>query len=91
MLAIDRRIFDTPLEERLQARTSNLVAWTTTMLPEIHHSISEARAQIRTGHHDIRAYFADTTAAEPTTNAMPNASTASTIATVRTNSRLLAV
>jgi hypothetical protein len=38
------------------------------MFPVIHHSISEARAQIRTGHHDIRAYFSDTTAAEPTTS-----------------------
>jgi hypothetical protein len=56
MFALDRRIFDTPLEERLQARTSDL-AWTTTMSPVIHHSISGARAQIRTGHHDIRTYF----------------------------------
>jgi hypothetical protein len=31
MLALDRRIFDTPLEERLRARTSDLVTWTTSM------------------------------------------------------------
>jgi hypothetical protein len=43
MLALDRRIFDIPLEERLQSRTSDLVAWTTTMLPVFRHSISEAR------------------------------------------------
>jgi hypothetical protein len=44
MLALDRRIFDTPLEERLHSRTSDLVAWTKTIFPVIHHSISEARA-----------------------------------------------
>jgi hypothetical protein len=91
MPAIDRRIFNTPLEERLQARTSDLVAWTTTMFPFIHRSISEVRAQIHTGHHDIRTYFTDTTAAESTTNAMPNAPTAPTITTGCTNSRRLAV
>jgi hypothetical protein len=91
MLAFDRRIFDTPLEERLQVRTSDLVAWTTTMFPVIHHSISEARAQILTGHHETRSYFTDTTAAESTTNAMPNSPTAPTITTVNTNSRLLAI
>jgi hypothetical protein len=42
MPVIDRRIFDTPLEGRLQARTSDLVAWTNTMLPTIRLSISEA-------------------------------------------------
>jgi hypothetical protein len=73
MLALDRRIFNTPpLEERLQARTSVLVAWITTLFPVIHHIISEARAQNRTGRHDIRTNFTDTTAAESTTNAMPN-------------------
>jgi hypothetical protein len=42
MLVIDWRIFDIPLEERLQSRTSDLVAWIKTMLPAIRHSISEA-------------------------------------------------
>jgi hypothetical protein len=50
VLALDRRIFDIPLEERLQSRTTDLVAGTKTIFPVIHHSISEARAQIRTGH-----------------------------------------
>jgi hypothetical protein len=86
MLALDRRIFETSPEERLQARSSDLVAWTTTIFPVIHHSIREARAQLRTGHCEIRTYFSDMTAAEPTTNATPNAPTAPTIATVRTNS-----
>jgi hypothetical protein len=35
MLAIDRRIFDIPMEERLHLRTSDLVAWPKTMLPTI--------------------------------------------------------
>jgi hypothetical protein len=39
MLALDRRIFDIPLEERLQSRTSDLIAWTKTMLPTIRLSI----------------------------------------------------
>jgi hypothetical protein len=47
MLAIDRRIFKIPLEERLQSRTSDVVAWTKTMLPVIRHSINEAQNQLR--------------------------------------------
>jgi hypothetical protein len=51
MLAIDWRIFNFPLEERrLQGRTSDLAAWTKTMLPTIRLSISEAQNQLRTGH-----------------------------------------
>jgi hypothetical protein len=57
IVALDRRIFDVPLEEHLQSRTSDLVAWTTTILPVICHSISEARKQLRTGHQDICTYF----------------------------------
>jgi hypothetical protein len=37
-----------------RARTSDLEAWTKTMLPTICLSISEAQNQIRTGHQDIR-------------------------------------
>jgi hypothetical protein len=48
MLALNPRTFDTLLDKGLQSQTSNLVAWTTTMFPVIHHSISEARAQILT-------------------------------------------
>jgi hypothetical protein len=36
ILAIDRRIFDIPLEERLQGRTSDLAALTKTMHPHQH-------------------------------------------------------
>jgi hypothetical protein len=91
MLALDRRIFDTPLEERLHSGTFDLATWTKTLFPVIHHSISEARALKHTGWHNIRTYFTDTTAVESTTNAMPNAPTALAITTVRTNSRLLAI
>jgi hypothetical protein len=69
MLAIDRCIFDIPLEERLQARTSDIDAWTKTMLPIIRLSISEAQNQIRTGHQDVRTYFSDTAAPERNMNA----------------------
>jgi hypothetical protein len=51
ILALDKCIFDIPLEERLQSRTSDLIAWTTTMLPVIHHSISEARDLYRPQRH----------------------------------------
>ena len=78
MLAIDRKILDTPLDDRLQSRTTDLVAWSKTMLPVIHQSISEAKEQIRTGHQDIRDYC------EPTVP--PTATTVM----IRTNNRLLA-
>jgi hypothetical protein len=54
MLAIDRRIINIPLEERLQSRTSDLVTWTKTMLPTIRLSISKAQNKLCTGHQDIR-------------------------------------
>jgi hypothetical protein len=57
MLAIDRRIFLIPLEERLRSGTSDLEAWNKTMLPTIRLSISEARNQIITGHQDIRTFL----------------------------------
>jgi hypothetical protein len=57
MLAIDRRIFHIPLEERLRLRTSDLEAWNKTMLPTIRLSISEARNQIIIGHQDIRTFL----------------------------------
>jgi hypothetical protein len=66
MLVFDRRILDIPLEERLQSRTSDLVAWAKTMFPVIHQSIREARAQL------FLSYFS-----EPTTNAAPNTPAAS--------------
>jgi hypothetical protein len=75
MLAIGRRIFDTPLEKCPQARSFDLFAWTTTISPVIHHSISQAGAQIRSGHHDIRTYFADTAEPESTTDAMSSVTT----------------
>jgi hypothetical protein len=79
ILTLDRRIFDIPLKERLQSRTYDLVAWTTTMYAVIHQSIRRAQAQLRTGHHSTRSYFSDTTAAEPTTNATPKTPTVLTI------------
>jgi hypothetical protein len=69
MLALDWRILDILLlEDRLQSRISDLVAWTKTMLPVIRHSISEARKQLRTGHQDIRNYFSDAAAPDRTVN-----------------------
>jgi hypothetical protein len=68
MLAIDRRIFGIPLEERLQGRTSDLAAWIKTMQLTIRISISEAQNQLRTGHQDIRTYFSETAAPERNTN-----------------------
>jgi hypothetical protein len=57
MLAIDRRIFHIPLEERLRSRTSDLEAWNKTMLPTIRLSISEARNQILTGHKTLVPFY----------------------------------
>jgi hypothetical protein len=68
MLAIDRRIFDIPLEQRLQGRTSDIAAWTKTMQPAIRTSISEAQNQLLSGHQDIRTYFSETAAPERNTN-----------------------
>jgi hypothetical protein len=48
---------DVPLEERLQSRTSELLAWAKTMLPVINRSVRDARTQLQTGHQDIRSYF----------------------------------
>jgi hypothetical protein len=85
MLAIDRRIFDTPLEEGLQSLTSDLVAWATSMLPVIRHNISEAQKQLRTSHRDIRTYFSDTAAPERT---MRNVTLATATATTTTTNRI---
>ncbi len=58
MLAHDRRVLDVPLKERLQTRTSELLAWAKTMLPVCNRSVHDARAQqLHTGHQDIRIYF----------------------------------
>jgi hypothetical protein len=59
MLAHDRRVLDVPLEERLQSRTTELLAWAKTMLPVINRSVRDARAQLRTGHQDIRSYLSN--------------------------------
>jgi hypothetical protein len=73
MLAHDRRVLDVPLEERLQSRTSELLAWAMTMLPVINRSVRHARVELQTGHQDLRSYFShatvattDHTAATPT-------------------------
>jgi hypothetical protein len=57
MLAHDRRVLDVTLEERLQSRISELLAWVETMLPVINRYVRDAQAQIRTGHRDIRDFF----------------------------------
>jgi hypothetical protein len=68
MLAIDWCIFDIPLEERHQGRTSDLAPWTKTMQPTIRISIGEAQTELRTGHQDIRTCFSDTAAPERNMN-----------------------
>jgi hypothetical protein len=60
--AHDWRVLDVPLEERLQSRTSELLAWVKTMLPVITQSVRDAQAPIRTGHRDIRGFFSRATA-----------------------------
>jgi hypothetical protein len=67
MLAIDRRMCDIPLEERLQGRTSDIAAWNKTMQPTI--SISEAQKQLCTGHQDIRTFWQGSARAEHERNA----------------------
>jgi hypothetical protein len=57
ILAIERRIFHNPLEERLRSRISDLEAWNKTMLSTIRLSISEAHNQNLTGHQDIRTFL----------------------------------
>jgi hypothetical protein len=83
MLAHDRRVLDVPLEERLQSRMSNLIAWAKTMLTVINLSIRDARAQLHTGDQD-----SDTTVVEPTTTRTP-ATIIPTTNTAVTLSRLL--
>jgi hypothetical protein len=63
MLAHDRRVLDAPLEERLQSRTSELLAWAKIMLPVINRSVRDTRAQLKTGHQDIRGFFSRATVA----------------------------
>jgi hypothetical protein len=47
MLALDRRILDTPFEQRqLESQTTDLVALAKTMFLVIRHSISGARKQL---------------------------------------------
>jgi hypothetical protein len=50
------------MEERLQSRTSELLAWVKTTLPVINQSVRDAQAQIRTGHRDIRGFLSRATA-----------------------------
>jgi hypothetical protein len=57
MLAHDWRVLDLPLQERLQSRTSERLAWDKTGLPVINQSVCDAQAQLRTGHQDIRGFF----------------------------------
>jgi hypothetical protein len=73
MLAHNWRVLDVPMEERLQSRTCELLAWDKAMLPVINRSVRDARAQSQTGHQYIRSYLSqatvtntDHTAARPT-------------------------
>jgi hypothetical protein len=61
MLAHDRRVLNEPLEETLQSRTSELLAWAKTMLPVINQSVRDARVQFQTRHQDLRSYFPQAT------------------------------
>jgi hypothetical protein len=81
MLALDRRIFDAPSEERLQSRTTHLAAWAKTIFPVIRHNINEARTQHRTGDQDIRTYLSDTAVPKRAKNAMLTTTTAPTTIT----------
>jgi hypothetical protein len=80
MLANDRRVLDVPLAERLQSRTSDLIAWAKIMLPVITQSVRDARAQIHTGHQDIRNYLLGATVAGTATATIPATATATSTA-----------
>jgi hypothetical protein len=73
MLALDRRIFDIPLEERLQSRISDPVAWITTMFPVIRHRkepsplVTTSIDICRSRHHNIRTYLSTKASAVTTT------------------------
>jgi hypothetical protein len=70
MLAHDRRVLAI-LEERLQqSRISDLSVWAKTMLPVINQSVHDARAQLHTGHQDIR-FFSPTRPRWPPTPPRP--------------------
>jgi hypothetical protein len=89
MLARDRRVLDVPLEERLKSRTSALAARVKTIFPDINQSVRDVRAQIHTGHQDIRSYFSDATVTASATTTTPIAATETRPA--RTNGPLLAI
>jgi hypothetical protein len=80
MLAHDRRILDVPLAERLQSRTSDLIASAKIMFPVITQSVRDARAQIHTGHRDIRTYLFGATVAGTATTTTPATATATSTA-----------
>jgi hypothetical protein len=74
MLAHDRLIFDLPLEKRLKARTSDLVAWSKAMHLAIHQSLHDAQEQVDISHQDIREYFSvNATPAEQHATTVTNA------------------
>jgi hypothetical protein len=45
-LAHGQRVLDVPLEERLQPRNSELVAWVKPLFPVIKQSVRDARAEL---------------------------------------------
>jgi hypothetical protein len=89
MLACDQRVLDVPLEERLKSRTSALAACVKTIFPVINQSVRDARAEIHTGHLDIRSYFSDAAAAATATTTRPI--TATETRPARTNGPILAI
>jgi hypothetical protein len=75
---------DVPLEERLQT----LLPWAKTMLSVISQSVCDTRAQLHTGHQDIRIYFSKATAATPPTTT-PTTATPTFMILARQNALIL--
>jgi hypothetical protein len=83
MLTQDQLVLDVPLEERLKSRTSELLAWVKTISPVINQSVSDARAQIHTGHQDILSYFSDAAVAATATTTKKGCKWTSVLSTFR--------
>jgi methionine synthase II (cobalamin-independent) len=63
IFAHDRCVLDVPLEERLQSRTPEYLAWAKAILPVINQSVRDVRARLHIGHQDIRTYLSVATVA----------------------------
>jgi hypothetical protein len=53
----DRKIFEKPIEERLESRLSDLKAWVQQLYPAVQKGIQDANTQLREGVQDIRNFF----------------------------------